>query len=217
MNLSKRSVQRYLNEIGYKYVGNKIKPKNDIDDQEIRLNWCNRHVFDNWNNIFFTDERTIYLNNPGGFKWIKEDIQRNVITGRNRGRKVNVWGAINWKWKWTLHIFEENLYTEMYLTILTDMLPEMRSITDENIVIQMNNARVHWSINSLKFYRENKIRVIDWHPNSPDLNPIENLWCFLKKQIRRSKIYKKSADIKNSFNMGKHRRRTNQKDMTIYL
>ena len=95
MNLSKRSVQRYLNEIRYKNVGYKIKPKNDIDDQQIVLNWCNRQVFDNWNNIFFTDETTIYLNNPGGFKWIKEDIQQNVITGRDRGHKVNVWGAIS--------------------------------------------------------------------------------------------------------------------------
>ena len=23
--------------------------KKDIDDQEIRLNWCNHHRFDNWN------------------------------------------------------------------------------------------------------------------------------------------------------------------------
>ena len=44
----------------------------------------------------------------------------------------------------------------MYQKILTDMLPEMRSITDENIVIQMDNARVHCSINSLKFDREKK-------------------------------------------------------------
>ena len=29
--------------------------------------------------------------------------------------------------------------------------------------------------------------------------------------------YIKSTDIKNSFNMGKYRRRTDQKDMTIYL
>ena len=60
----------------------------------------------------------------------------------------------------------------------------MRRFTDENIVIQMDNARVHWLINSLKFYRENKIRIIDWPTNSPDLNPIENWWG-LKKQIRR--------------------------------
>ena len=99
MNLSKRSAQQYLNEIGYKYVGYKIKSKNDIDDQQIRLNWCNRHVFDNWNNIFFTHGTTIYLNNLGGFKWIREDVHQNIITRRNKERKVNIWGAISWKGK----------------------------------------------------------------------------------------------------------------------
>ena len=103
------------NFIRYKYAGYKIKPKNDIDDQVIKLNWCNRLFFDNWNNIFFADETTIYLNNPGGFKWINEDIQQNFITGGNRGRKVKVWWAINWKGKWTQHIFEENLDTKKYL------------------------------------------------------------------------------------------------------
>ena len=66
----------------------------------------------------------------------------------------------------------------MYLKIFTDMLPEMRSIIDENILIQMDNARVHSSINSLKFYIENKIRVIDWPPNSPNINTNENSWGF---------------------------------------
>ena len=76
----------------------------------------------------------------------------------------------------------------MYLKILTDMPPEMRSIIDENIVIQMDNARFHWSINSLKFYSENKIRAIDWPPNSPDLNSIENLWGFLKNKLGDQKF-----------------------------
>ena len=30
--------------------------------------------------------------------------------------------AINCKGNWTLHIFEENLYTEVYLNRLSDML-----------------------------------------------------------------------------------------------
>ena len=104
--------------------------------------------------IIFTDDTTKYLNSIGWFKWIKEDIQQNVITERNRWKKVNVWGAISKKGKWTRHIFEEHLDTDMYLKILTNMLPKMRSITDENIDIQIENARVNWFINSLKFYRK---------------------------------------------------------------
>ena len=99
MNISERTIQRSLNEKGYEYVGWKIKPKNDLHDQKIRFNWCNRHINDNWYNIFFTDETTIYLNNPGSFKWIKTGEQANYIEGRNRGRKINLWGAISYRGK----------------------------------------------------------------------------------------------------------------------
>ena len=70
LNLRNRTGKRYLNEIEYKYDGYKIKK--NIDDQEIKLNWFNRHVFDNCNIIFFVDETTIYLNNQGGLNGSKK-------------------------------------------------------------------------------------------------------------------------------------------------
>ena len=79
MNICERKIQRSLNEKGYEYVGWKIKPKNDLHDQKIRFNWCNRHINDNWYNIFFTDETTIYLNNPGSFKWIKKENRLIIL------------------------------------------------------------------------------------------------------------------------------------------
>ena len=52
MNISERTIQRSLNEQGYEYVGWKTKPKNDLHDHKIRFNWWNRHINDNWYNIF---------------------------------------------------------------------------------------------------------------------------------------------------------------------
>ena len=40
-------------------------------------------------------------------------------------------GAISHKGKLTLQVFEENLNTEVYLNILSDMLPEMRQINNK--------------------------------------------------------------------------------------
>ena len=47
----------------------------------------------------------------------------------------------------------------------------------------MNNNPVHKSMNSLLFYKEHKIKVIDFPSYSPDLNPIENIWGKIKKEI----------------------------------
>ena len=49
----------------------------------------------------------------------------------------------------------------------------------------MDNHLVHKSLNSLKFYKEKGIKVIDFPPYSPDLNPIENIWGKIKKQIMK--------------------------------
>ena len=52
----------------------------------------------------------------------------------------------------------------------------------------MDNHPIHKSMNSLLFYKEHKIKVIDFPPFSPDLNPIENIWGKLKKRDNEERI-----------------------------
>ena len=50
-------------------------------------------------------------------------------------------------------------------------------------MFQMNNAKMHWSVNALKFYKENNHGLISLIQNSTDLNLIENIWAFLKSKF----------------------------------
>ena len=42
-------------------------------EMQKRLDWCRRHLDKYWHNIFFTDETTVYVDNPSGNKWMKKN------------------------------------------------------------------------------------------------------------------------------------------------
>ena len=39
------------------------------------------------------------------------------------------------------------------------------------------------------FKNENNVKVLDWPSQSPDNNPIGNVWGFIKVKIRGKKLY----------------------------
>ena len=193
INVSKSTTLRQLRKLGFRSCVPKVKPLLSRTQKAARVRWCKQRLFggqDDWKKVLFSDESMFCVSHghQGIRVWrlkqeayIKECLKRSVKFASS----VLVWGCMTAEGPGRLCIVSTTVNSDVYQEIFENfMIPSAEDLCDDDFLFQQDLASCHTSKSTTKWLKEKDITVLPWLANSPDLNPIENLWGIMKKRLQ---------------------------------
>ena len=120
-------------------------------------------------------------------------------TVKHGGGNVMVWGCFSSVGVGNPVFIEDRMNGDYYRSILENNLIESSSSLglSSDFYFQQDNDPKHASNNVKNKLKEQTFNVFTWPAQSPDLNPIENLWYCVGKMIRNVPI-KSAKDLREA-------------------
>ncbi|CAF4645019.1 unnamed protein product [Rotaria sp. Silwood2] len=193
------TVRRRLINMGYKSYTTKRKPLRTPDQIKQRLKFANdhKHWLKEWQNIIWSDEAHFEVLNRKNRTFVRRLKSESnepfnfVPRVQGGGGSVSVWGCMSGGARGPLVTYTGRLNGPAYVKVIEEALPMFIENTfdapNNNWAYMHDNALAHRSKYTADWFENNHINVLEWPSNSPDMNPIENVWDYMDKQLRKLK------------------------------
>jgi transposase len=172
-NVSTKTVSRRLRSAGLFARRPWKKPLLTVAMRQKRLAWARKHknwTVEQWQNVIFSDETKVNMYRSDGNFFIRRRSGEALLPCCTQktvkfGTSVMIWGCMNANTVGRLHIITGTVNANVYVNeiLVKKLLPsaEMMYGKRGEYIFQQDNAPCHTAGSVKKWFRENKVNVLD--------------------------------------------------------
>jgi hypothetical protein len=146
--------------------------------------------------LFFSNE-TMVEANQRKTQYVRKSVSEKLQPQHCYQRqayppRLMIWGCISSEGPGQLYKVEGSMNSTQYCEVIGNcLLPQAQTWYPQlEWIFQQDNAPCHTSRVTRNYLQQVGVNVLQWPPNSPDLNPIETAWALLKKEFHNETVVK---------------------------